>query len=277
MDAAAIKTMQLYSRVERIYDDLRHAGIADHDPLTVEALSAFDQYHYFGTAAVDEAIRALDIGPHSRVLDVGSGLGGPARVMAQRSGCRVTALELQADLDRVGQSLTARCGLAGKVDHVRGDVLATDLAPGGHHAVVSWLALYHIADPARLFARLAHAVAPGGGLYVEDFYRLGDLTGPEQAILEGVIYAQSLPTREAYIATVEAAGFGDVRFTDMTAPWAAFVRERASAYRARLDDHAAVHGAEVAGGLDAFYQAVVKLFDGGRFAGLRLTAKRTQE
>ncbi len=89
MDAAAIKTMQLYSRVERVYDDLRHAGIGDDDPLTVETLSAFDQYHYFGTEAVAEAISTLNIGPASRVLDVGSGLGGPARVMAERAGCRV--------------------------------------------------------------------------------------------------------------------------------------------------------------------------------------------
>ena len=274
MDADAIKTMQLYSQVERVYDDLRHAGIGDDDSLTVEALSAFDQYHYFGAEAVHEAIRALNIGPHSRVLDVGSGLGGPARVMAACSGCRVTALELQADLDRVGQSLTARCGLAGNVDHVCGDVLETALAPGGHDAVVSWLALYHIADPARLFARLADAVAPGGGLYVEDFHRLGDFTDREQTVLDRVLYAQSVPPRDDYIATVEAAGFSDVRFTDMTAPWADFVAGRASAYRARLDEHTAVHGADVAGGLDAFYQAVVGLFQGGNFGGVRLTATK---
>ena len=277
MDADAIKTMRLYSQVERVYDDLRHAGIGDDDPLTVDALSAFDQYHYFGTEAVDEAIGALNIGPHSRVLDVGSGLGGPARVMATRSGCRVTALELQADLDQVGKSLTARCGLAGNIDHVCGDVLETALAPGGHDAVVSWLALYHIADPARLFARLADAVAPGGGLYVEDFHRLGDFTDQEQTVLDQVLYAQSMPPRDEYITTVEAAGFTDVRFTDMTAPWTEFVSERAAAYRARLDEHAAVHGADVAGGLDAFYQAVVKLFRGGRFAGVRLTATKQQE
>ena len=274
MDTAAIKTMQLYSRVERVYDDLRHAGIGDDDPLTVEALSAFDQYHYFGAEAVEEAIRALNIGPASRVLDVGSGLGGPARVMAARTGCRVTALELQADLDRVGQSLTARCGLTERVDHVCGDVLETALEQGGHDVVVSWLALYHIADPARLFACLGHAVAPGGGLYVEDFHRLGNFTDQEQSVLDQVLYAQSVPLSDDYIATVEAAGFIDVRFTDMTAPWADFVTARAAAYRARLDEYTAVHGADVAGGLDEFYYAVVKLFQGGNFAGLRLTAKR---
>lgn len=45
MDTVTIKTMQLYSRVERIYDDLRQAGIGNDDRLTVEALSPFDQYH----------------------------------------------------------------------------------------------------------------------------------------------------------------------------------------------------------------------------------------
>jgi SAM-dependent methyltransferase len=170
--------------------------------------------------------------------------------------------------------LTARCGLADRIDHVCGDVLEADLAPGGHDAVVSWLALYHIADPARLFSRLAHALAPGGGLYVEDFYRLGAFADHERAILDQVIYAQSLPPRDDYIAAVEAAGFTDVRFTDMTAPWAAFVAARAAAYREGLDDHAALHGADVAGGLDMFYDTVVKLFGGGAFAGVRLTATK---
>ena len=95
-------------------------------------------------------------------------------------------------------------------------------------------------------------------------------------MLDQVIFAHSLPLRQDYIATVEAAGFTDVRFTDMTASWADFVAARAAAYRARLADHATLHGADVAGGLDAFYQAVVKLFRGGHFAGVRLTAKRTR-
>lgn len=277
MDArtiGSIKTMKLYSRVERIYDDLRHAGVGADDPLRVADLLPFDQYHYFGAEAVDQAIVALAIGADSRVLDVGSGLGGPARYIADQTDCRVTALELQADLDDVARSLTARCNLSGRVEHVCGDVMTADLGAGGYDAVVSWLALYHIADPIRLFARLGGALAPGGMIYVEDFFRHGDFTAHEQPVLAEVIYAQSLPLRDEYIGYLEAAGFRDIRFDDMTAPWMAFVTERAAAYRARLDEQTALHGAEVSGGLDSFYDTVVALFHGGNFGGARVVARK---
>ena len=100
----AIKSMKLYEGVGRIYNDLAHVGIGADDALTVDDLTPFDQFHYFGTDAVDAAIAALGIDGASRVLDVGAGLGGPARYMAQRTGCHVTALELQADIDGIGSS-----------------------------------------------------------------------------------------------------------------------------------------------------------------------------
>ena len=56
MDPTTIKSMKLYLRVERIYDELRHAGIGEDDPLAVAELLPFDQYHYFGAQAVDEAM-----------------------------------------------------------------------------------------------------------------------------------------------------------------------------------------------------------------------------
>ena len=274
MKTTAIKSMKLYSRVERIYDELRNIGIGEDDPLTVADLLPFDQYHYFGALAVDQAIAALAIEAAGRVLDVGSGLGGPARYMAEKTGCRVTAIELQSDLDDVARSLTARCGLAGRVEHVCGDVLTAALEAGGYDAVVSWLAVYHIAEPGRLFARLHDALRPGGMIYVEDFFLHGGFSAEEQPILDEVIYAQSLPKRDEYIGHLKDAGFHDIRFEDMTGQWMPFVIERATAYRARLDEHRALHGREMTDALDRFYDGVATLFRGGSFGGLRVTAKR---
>ncbi|MGH6875385.1 MAG: SAM-dependent methyltransferase, partial [Aestuariivirgaceae bacterium] len=103
--------MKLYDQVERINNELAALGLGADAALNVEDLTAFDQYHYLGTSAVDQAIEALGIVATSRVLEIGSGIGGPARYVAQRTGAHVFALELQPDLHQTAESLTRRCGL----------------------------------------------------------------------------------------------------------------------------------------------------------------------
>jgi hypothetical protein len=103
--------MPLYVDVERIDNELAALGIGVDEALTPAQLFPFDQYHYHVTDAVHAAVHLLGLGPASHVLDVGSGLGGPARYLASTIGCHITALELQSDLPRwrpVSQPLRPR-------------------------------------------------------------------------------------------------------------------------------------------------------------------------
>ncbi len=269
-----IKSMKLYAGVERIYNDLAHIGIGADDPLTVDDLTPFDQFHYFGTEAVDAAIATLGIDDASRVLDVGSGLGGPARYMAQRTGCRVTAIELQADLDRVARSLTARCGLADRVTHLCGDVLTAELPADIYDALVSWLAIYHIADHRALFAKAIATLKPGGRLYVEDLFRHADFDAGEQHAVTEKIYGQTLHLRDDYVGELRGAGFVDIGFEDMTERWRGFTLARRDAYHANRAAHTAIHGAATVAALTDFYDTIVMLFEGGKLGGATLTARK---
>ena len=67
------------------------------NPLSASELTPFDQLHYHGTESVDLAVERAKISTDSSVLEIGSGLGGPARHIAATAGARVTALELQRD------------------------------------------------------------------------------------------------------------------------------------------------------------------------------------
>jgi len=274
MDKQAIKSMNLYSQVERIYNDLRSLGFDDEAQLDVKTLTPFDQYHYFGTDAVDEAIAMAGITAGSRVLDVGSGLGGPARYVAEATGCKVTALELQDDLNDVAARLTARCGLSGNIDHVCADVLAWEAPAESHDQLMSFLALYHIADPTALFEKCATALKPGGKMYIEDLYSLGEFTRDEQHHLSHMLYGQNMASRTQYIMDLQTAGFTDIVFADMTATWTGFCRERLALYRAGRERHETVHGADVFAALDEFYSTVLTLFEGGNMGGVRVTATK---
>jgi cyclopropane fatty-acyl-phospholipid synthase-like methyltransferase len=269
-----IKSMNLYSQVDRIYNELQALGIGDDAPLSVATLTPFDQYHYHGTDAVDAAVAGAGITAGSRVLDVGSGLGGPARYLADTTGCRVTAIELQADLNAVAGDLTRRCGLGDRIEHVEANVLSWAAPVAAYDALVSWLAFYHIPEPERLWAQCAAALRPGAQVYVEDLYALGTFAADEMGDLRDMIYGQSMLSRERYLEILREAGFGDIVFEDVTVSWSRFCRERVGLFRAGQARFEAVHGAGVFGALDAFHGAVNRLFEGGNMGGVRLTARR---
>ena len=163
-----LDSMPLYTHVDRIARGLAARGIGARDAIPAAELFALDQWHYHGTEAVAAAARCLGLGPHSRVLDIGAGVGGPARFLAHTTGCRVTAVELQPELHATGVDLTARSGLADRVEHLCGDALTVTLAEAAYDAAISFLAVLHVPDRPRLLRRLATVLRPGGGCYIED-------------------------------------------------------------------------------------------------------------
>ena len=83
-------------------------------PLTPADLAPLDQFHTGGLDATLALARLAAVTSDDRVIDLGGGFGGPARVLAERCGCAVTVLDLTAAYCRVGGELTARCGLGDK-------------------------------------------------------------------------------------------------------------------------------------------------------------------
>lgn len=270
----AIKSMKLYSQVERIHNDLATVGIGRSDPVTVDVLAEFDQLHYFGTEAVDEAIVSLAPAKGARVLDIGAGFGGPARYLADRANCHVTAVELQPDLDAAAAELTARCGLADQVAHVCGDIHAVPLEPSGFDGAISYLALYHIPDRSAVYAKLHDALKPGGRCYVEDLYARQPMTDAEDATMRHALFANTITDREGYVAELEAAGFTDIDFQDQSQRWGGFCAERLAGFRAVREQKIATHGVEVVEALDSFYQTMSDLFAGGNLGGVRVAARK---
>jgi SAM-dependent methyltransferase len=166
-------------------------------PLTVDdlvSLGHLDQYHYLGTEACDEAIDLLGLDSNSSVLDIGSGIGGPARYMSLKSNCDITGVELQADLNEAAMELTNRVGLQDKVRFVTGDFLEKfqsrdPLLLKGFDHVISLLVILHIRDRPALLQAAYDATNPGGTFLIEDFalvgkqFYLSGRTGPDSGRL----------------------------------------------------------------------------------------------
>jgi len=268
-----IKSMGLYRNVERIMADLRASGFDGTSPLTVDDLTPYDQYHYEGTEAVDDAIAFLGAGPAAHILDVGSGLGGPARYIADRSGAAVTALELQPDLNETAAALSDRAGLSAVVTHVNGDVLAGAAGTDQFTGLVSMLCFLHIPDRASLFSNCANALQPGSRIFIDDYYERGALTAKEREQLADTVYCTYLPDQITYVGHLEAAGFVDVQVTDKTSDWTAFVVDRLGRFREARPELVERYEKATVESLDHFYATVVDLFRGGNLGGLRITAR----
>jgi sarcosine/dimethylglycine N-methyltransferase len=268
-----IESMPLYVNVGRIHNELAALGIGADEALTPAHVFPFDQYHFHGTDAVQVAADLVGLGAASRVLGVGSGLGGPARYLASTLGCHVTALELQRGLHALATRLTARWGLGQRITHVCGDARTAVWPEATFDAVVSWLALHHIPERPRLLARLARMLRRGGQCSIEDLCQRAPFAASDLPDVRHTLFGVTLTSIADYVRDLHEAGFTKVTATDLSDDWAAFCGARAAAWRADRTQHVRVHGEPIYTRLDTFYAVVLRLFGSGSLGGIRVVAR----
>ncbi len=160
----------------KILASLRAAG-KDTDALQVEDLAQIDQLHSGGVQATRALIRRARLQPGMRVLDVGGGLGGPARLLAHDVACTVTVLDQSEESCRVGELLTEGVGLADRVTFRHGSALEIPFPDGAFDRVWTQHATMNIAEKARLYREIYRVLRPGGWLAMQEM-----MAGPVQPI-----------------------------------------------------------------------------------------------
>ena len=273
-DPSDLRAVPLYTHVDRVARGLAARGIGPDDAIPPAELFALDQWHYHGTDAIRDAGAFLGLGPASRVLDIGSGIGGPARFLAHTTGCHVTALELQPELHRVGLDLTRRSGLADRVTHLCGDALAVALPAGAFDAVISFLPFSTSTTGRDCSENVSAALRPGGRCYFEDLCQRAPWAPADLQDLRGIVHGVTVTSIEDYAGDLRRAGLVDVVATDLTDDWAPYAAERLQAWRANRVDYAAVHGEGAWAAQELFYTTIDRLYRSGSLGGVRLTARR---
>jgi SAM-dependent methyltransferase len=186
----------------------------DPDRLAPDDLAAVDEFHLGWRAATVALAEDLALAPDEQVLDIGSGIGGPARHFTAAHGCRVVGIDLTEDFVRTAGALTRRCGLADRVAFCRASALALPFAGGGFDAATLLHVGMNIADKAGLFREARRVLKPGGRFGVYDLMRVG-----EGEIACPVPWATTeetsfVATADAYRRLLGAAGFAVVATTD---------------------------------------------------------------
>ena len=269
-----IKTMKLYPEAKRIFRELDNLGFKENEGIDAQSLFSFDQLHYHGVQSVKECIEALKIKKADKLLEIGSGWGGPSRYIAHMVGANVEALELQKDYHDVGCSLTERCGLADRVEHVCTDFLNYENKSNHFNNIVSWLALYHIPNRQKSCMRIFELLKPGGRVFIEDLTVCDRNANVNWDLLKKDLFANSLICLDDYKSYFENVGFKIDVCEDMTINWTEFTRNRYSSFLERKNDFIDIHGSELFDQMDYFYMKIVEYFNMKAIGGLRLICSK---
>jgi ubiquinone/menaquinone biosynthesis C-methylase UbiE len=201
---------------ERILTGLRAFGV-DTDNLTQKILAEIDHIHGGGYANTMDHAKLVEFTPDMAVLDIGCGIGGPARYFAQAFGCRVTGIDLTQEYVDVAAMLTERCGLDDRVDFKCANALDLPFDDGSFDGVWCLNVTMNIEDRTGFYGEVRRVLKPGGHFALSE---LG--IGPGGDPYYPLTWAREasysfLITPDALRTGLEAAGFRITQWIDEAA------------------------------------------------------------
>lgn len=201
---------------EAVLADLDRAG-KDINLLTRGDMATFEEFHLRGRKATRELARLAELQQGVRVLDVGSGLAGPARTLADEFGCRVTGIDIAWEYCRAARMLNSRSGFHERISICCAQALHLPLAANTFDVVWMQHVSMNIEDKGSLIEELGRVLSSGGRLA---FYEI--LAGPRQHSYFPLPWADDpgisfLIDPGHFRQMLIAAGFDVLRWEDVTA------------------------------------------------------------
>lgn len=195
------------SPLEQAILDALVASGKDIDRLSSADLASVDEFHLGARAATAGLAADLKLAEGMQVLDIGAGIGGPARYFAEAHGCSVVGIDQNEDFARVADALTARCGLADRVSFRPGSALALPFSDESFDRATLIHVGMNVEDKARLFAEARRVLKPSGvfGVYDVMIVGAGEIPYPMPwAMTAGMSF---LATPAEYRGFLSGAGF----------------------------------------------------------------------
>jgi len=190
---------------QKILGALRNAG-KDPARLTSDDIAPLDNFHLGERQAIRDLAGFMHLRPGMHLLDVGCGVGGPARYFAEQ-GCQVTGIDLTEEFVQVAESLTRMLKLDGKAQFRQGSALEMPFSSGTFDGAYMIHVGMNIEDKAGVFREVARVLKRGARFAIFDIMRTGN--APLDFPLPWAVSAETsfVRTTEDYRETLEAAGF----------------------------------------------------------------------
>ncbi len=195
----------------RILAALRAAGLDPERHVPPDKLGALDHFHTGGMRASRELLELVQVGAEDRVLDIGAGLAGFARLLASARGCRVDCIEMSPDYCAGAVLLNRLTGLDDRIEVHQGSALNLPFADDSFD--VAWMQNVgmNIADKRGLYAEIHRVLRPGGRFAFQEmtagktptsYFPLPWATDPADSFLVSAAELQSDLGRTGFITEI---------------------------------------------------------------------------
>ena len=144
------------------------------DNVTIDDLAPVDEFHVGGRQASEHFLDQLNLTAEKKILDVGCGLGGPARFAASHYHCRVEGIDLTPEYVETGQVISKWVGLADRISLHQGSALSMPFASGSFDGAYMLHVGMNIEDKAGLCAEVGRVLRPGALFGIYDIMKMGD-------------------------------------------------------------------------------------------------------
>ncbi|MGO4573441.1 class I SAM-dependent methyltransferase [Microvirga sp. 2TAF3] len=196
-----------HGSLERAILDALSASGKDIEHLAASDLSGADEFHLGWWAETEELAHELGFSRDTHMLDIGSGIGGPARHFAETLGCRVTGIDLTGEFVEVANALTRRCGLADRVAFEQASALDMPFDDATFDGAILVHVGMNIADKAKLFKEARRVLKPGARFGVYDIMLMEDDALPYPMPWAATPETSFVEPVDTYRSLLTAAGF----------------------------------------------------------------------
>jgi arsenite methyltransferase len=165
-----------------------------------------DSFHPGGLKLTERLGQLLQLGEHSRVLDVASGRGASALFLAEKFGCTIIGLDYGKQNVEIANAAAAQRGLSSRVRFEQGDAEQIPFAGASFDAVVCECAFCTFPDKAKAASEFARVLRPSGAVGISDLTRCADLPKELEGLLAWISCIADAQPIQNYVDWLSSAG-----------------------------------------------------------------------